>query len=304
MTKPTMDAERLAALLDGRLSAADREALLAELANSDEALEVLADAIAVSEEASADTGDADDEADATVVPLRPRRSPGVWGAALAVAAVLALLLAAPWITQRFRGAEPAGPAQVAMLLTGAPTSMPDEWNRRPWTAARSPEDPLTPEARSVRLGAVLLELEVAARAGDEGAARLSEEAALLLAGFPGAGPAASIYRTVAGRLADAPAEAAALLPEGEAAALAIADAERVRIGAWLQGARMAAARHDAAFFRTRATGAAIERLESLSAGAEEAEQLQRIRRALDAEDAPDWTDIQSAATDLLARLGS
>jgi hypothetical protein len=304
VTKPTMDAERLAALLDGRLSGADREALLAELADSDEGLEVLADAIAVSEDVSADADDADDDSDAAVVRLRPRVRPAVWRAALAVAAALALLLAAPWMMERFRAAEPAGPAQVAMLLADAPAQMPDDWNRRPWTATRGAEDPLTPQARSVRLGAVLLELEVAVRAGDQGAARLAEEAALLLGGFPGAGPAASIYRAVARHAIDAPAEAAALLPEGEAAALAIADAERVRIGAWLQGARMAAARRDAAFFRTRSSGAALDRLEVFTAAGGDPERVQSIRRALDAEDAPDWTTIGAATTDLLARLGS
>jgi hypothetical protein len=304
VTKPTMDAERFAALLDGRLSAADRETLMAELADSDEGLEVLADAIAVSDDASAVEDEPDTDADATVVPLRPRLRPAVWGAAMAVAAVLALLLAAPWLMQRIRSAEPAGPAQVAMLLADSPTTMPDEWNRRPWTATRGAEDPVTPEARSVRLGAVLLELEVAARAGDEGAARLSEEAALLLGGFPGAGPASSIYRAAAGRFAEAPAEAAALLPEGEAAALAVADAERVRIGAWLQGARMAAARRDAAFFGTRASQEALDRLAALSADGDDRERVQSIRRAIDTEDAPDWTTTGAATTELLARLGS
>ena len=46
MPDPIPDARRLAALLDGRLSAAEREQLLGELAASDDALDVYADAAA------------------------------------------------------------------------------------------------------------------------------------------------------------------------------------------------------------------------------------------------------------------
>src|SRR5688572_3407035 len=47
MREPSIDPERLAALLDGRLSDDEREALLADLARSEDAMEALGDAAAV-----------------------------------------------------------------------------------------------------------------------------------------------------------------------------------------------------------------------------------------------------------------
>ena len=87
MSDSRIDAERIAAFLDGRLSERDRDAMLAELAASDEARETLGDVAAVLRdlELAGDVPENDlpaprrDPPGAPVLRLLPDRPPGVAG---------------------------------------------------------------------------------------------------------------------------------------------------------------------------------------------------------------------------------
>jgi hypothetical protein len=73
----------------------------------------------------------------------------------------------------------------------------------------------------------------------------------------------------------------------------------VALGAWAEAARLAAARHDAAFFRARATRQALARAGRLDLPAARAA-LDRLRAI---SDPPDWASLLRGATALLAAAG-
>lgn len=303
MKEPHMDAERLAALLDGRLNERERAEVLERLASSDEAFEAYVDAVVATREL-----EAEDEA-AGVVPLRPVRGRPWWkrpGAQwLALAAVLAALALAPWLWTRLAAPGLDDPGGFVALLEAEDAGLPTGWEKRPWGSTRAAGDPLTLDARAVRLGALVVDLEVAVRAGDPAAAVLAGSVAALLEGVPAAGPVAAVYREVA-RRAGEPAEALEpLLEQGREAVARVAGEEMVALGAWAEAARIAAARRDAEFFRTRETRATLERLEELSDSDPPARAaVERIRSALSAEGAPEWGALEGGVEGLLGAVAS
>jgi hypothetical protein len=159
---------------------------------------------------------------------------------------------------------------------------------------------MTPRARAVRIGARLVELELALRGGDPAAARTAAQVAILLGELPGSGPVVSIFRDIQGRAGAPWAELEPQVEHGREAAAAMAGEDDVRLGAWLQAARIAAGRQDAAFFRTRAAKAALGRLEDDPATAPAAE---RIRTLTNAEGAPDWDALGGELAASLRWLG-
>jgi hypothetical protein len=300
VTGPTIDPERMAALLDGRVDAREREALMAELAASGEDLEVFADAVAVMGETGGAVADA--PPDAGVIPLHPRRA-AVWRWLPAVAAAAVLVMLAPWLADRLRSDAPVDPARLALLLERADAGLPEGWNRHPWTATRGAGDPLTGETRAVRLGAHLLTLELAARAGDPEAGQIAAEVGALLDDVAGGGPAAAVYRQVAREVDEGRAPEPALLRDGWEAASALVDAQMLGVGAWLEAARVAAAGRDAAFFRADDSRRALDRVEArLRAEGMEPAEAQRVRRALLETDPPEWSALEFELTVALARL--
>lgn len=134
MKNSGIDAEKLAALMDGRLGERERAEFLARLAASDEAVEVHADAAAAVSEAEAE--------EAKVLPLAPParragrwRNPGPrW---LAAAAILAgVAVGGPLLWTRVRA--PAGevPGRSFTPLVGVGIGLPAEWDDSPWTSVR------------------------------------------------------------------------------------------------------------------------------------------------------------------------
>lgn len=315
MNRPPMDPERLAALLDGRVDAEERAALVAALAASGDDAAVFADALAVTLELEAEDAAAPavpiapagarGAAGATVIPLRPaerRRWPGVprrWLALAAAAAVVALVPLA-WSV---RGRAPAGAGAYAALVRGG--GLPAGWNARPWPGTRADTDPLTPRARGARIGARLVDLRLAVRVRDPAAGRAAAEVAGLLEALPASGPATAVYREVERRAGEPAGALEPLLARGEKAAARLAGAESVALGAWAEAARLAAARGDAAFFRARASRAALRRASAdatLPAPARAA--AQRVDAALRAEGATDWPALTADLDRLLGALGS
>lgn len=295
MTEPGIDPERLAALLEGRLDEKQREEVLARLASSDEDFEAYVDALAVTREL-----EAEDEA-AGVTPLRPKPR-GRW---LALAAVLSGLALAPWLWTRANAPGADDPGRFVAMLAAEDAGLPEEWNGRPWSVTRGPGDPRTEEAGAVRLGARLVDLELAVRTRDPRTEPLALEVVALLEGFP-AGPAvAGVYREVAGRAGGPPGELEPLLEEGRAAAGKVAGEEHVEVGAWAEAARIAAARRDAEFFRARGSREALERAAALPSLTEPARgTLERVRAAIHADGGPEWSALERELGGLLRVLGA
>jgi hypothetical protein len=326
-------AERLATLIDGRLDERRREEVLAELAASRDELEAYADAVAITAELEASqqgvTSTHAAKPERTPAPIhaaglegtptrvtplpaahaeglktgvtpfrapasRKSRVPRRW---LALAAVLAAVALAPWLWTRF-AAERGDPAR---LVAGG---LPAGWEASPWGATRGAGDPLTRDARAVRLGARLVDLDLAVRGRHPETAALASETAALLDGIGAATPAARIYREVARRAGEPATELEPLLNEGREVVPFYAGEERVKLGSWVEAARIAAANRDRRFFASRATRSQLEQVardSSLPASARLA--LLRVRTEVESSRKLDWTALERDLTALLRELG-
>jgi hypothetical protein len=300
------DPERLAALLDERLSGAERDELLARLADSDEDLALFAEAAAVQREL-----EEEDEAASVpgVLPLRPparpaRRLDRRWLAAAAVVAGLALV---PMAWRATQGGAVREPAQAVAMLGDQAIGLPRGWIDRPaWSGTRGGGENPADDALSVRVGAYMVNLEVAIRAGDvENTRLLSARVASMLREANVAGtPAARQFDVLAERAGGDPAELLSLLDEASDAAAGALDGDRYALGAWAEAARIAAARRDAAFFRDARTGRTLDRAQELVGDDEEARAaIAAIRASLEAESIL-WPELEAELDRLMSAVGS
>ncbi|HEY0153709.1 MAG TPA: hypothetical protein VGB92_16995 [Longimicrobium sp.] len=312
------NAERLAALLDGRLDSHQRDELLTEIAASEDDFGAYADAVAITAElegAAPEVTPINAVREVTPILVAPEVTPtevapgvkpihaaplrrrGLAPRWLAIAAVLAGIALAPWLWTRFA-------ADRGDLVTVEANALPSGWDASPWGATRGAGDPLTPEARAVRLGARLVDVELAVRGRDPATAQLATETAMLLEGIPGAVPAASIYREVARRAGEPAERLDPLLDRGREVVPQIAGEEGVKLGAWFESARIAAAARDDGFFASQATRSQLERMardSSLDPSARDG--VERIRAATVSSGDADWRSVQREATALLRLLG-
>lgn len=287
MSDSRIDAERLAALLDGRLDAREREQVMRELAESDDGRAVLADAAAIARELEQEGGTPamPDAPRAPVLPFRrpeARRSWWSGGRVLLVAAGLAGVALVPRAVTRVGDGTPAAAALVVGLPPGAvPPS--------PWPVLRDAAQTtvMSPRGRAVRLGARMLDVHLLAAARDAGAATAAGDVErLLLANPPLTGAPIDLYRAMA---AGSPVDAARLDASWETIA-DLAGEEDVRYGAWLEAARVSALRRDVAFFARRESRAMLERAE-----------LAVVRSAVDG--TPDWSRVGEMLTEVLLTAG-
>lgn len=170
---PRLDAETLAALMEGRLSDEERARALEVLAESDADLEVLADAAVAAAALSETSAPAEPPA-----PARPRR----WTVWLPLAAVLAGLAIVPSLLDRGRdGGLGEWRADLARLGPVAPVDLPApagvDVTRSGPAGGASLIDSLTASARSFRRGATVARLTVL----EPGARATSPDAATLAA---------------------------------------------------------------------------------------------------------------------------
>lgn len=303
MKEPILDAERLAALLENRTGQDERAKLLAHMAGSDDALGVYADAVAAVGEAGAGSGIGIVAADAPVRHIaRPPMPSWRW---VALAAVLAGVVAAPLLLRRTRSANREDPARFVNSLTASRSPLPAQWSATPWPGMRGGGQSLTATARAARLGARLVDLELAVRARDTTVAGLAAEIASLLEDVPAAGPVATMYRE-AGQRAAAGATPPALEPLLKRARLAVAgfaDADVFQIAAWAEAGRVAAARRDAEYFRAPASRALLGHAAALSGLPAPARAvLRRIQSDL-LPAGPDWSRLEPDLGELLQALG-
>lgn len=283
----SLDPQALAALIDGRLTGPERDALLARLAASDDDAALFSDAVAVSAEL---LGDEQRAAAPTAKPARSSFRGQTW-LALALAAGIVAVAATAVLTRE------DGARTFAQLLA-RPAAYPAGMDASPWSDARSSGAVLSERSRSIRLGALATELELRVAAADASAGQPADAIVEHLAGVPGSGPVAELFRQLR-----APAGAAdATVTQAVDQLRAIVDTDWFTIGAWLQAARVAASRSDAAFFATgesrRAQELLVRRVQGEAALSAAASQLAEQLRAAN----PDWDAVQAQLTSLLTDI--
>ena len=251
---PKVDPEKLAKLLDGRLTGTERDEALAQLEGDPDAREAFSDAAAALAELEQSDATAPAPETAKVLELRPQRARvrrEIW---IAIAAVL-VIAAALQLSKRGRAANelPSVDRMVASLPSNV-TSSTDDWRTRPWREFRGSGQPITRRGRAVRVGALIVELEALASRGDSAAPGDASQIAALVDEYPGGSSAGDAFRALADTQA---VRDVARRREAARAAETLVRANELRLGAWLEAGRIAAGRGDTAFFSGPDTQAAL-----------------------------------------------
>lgn len=303
MKEPRHDEERIAALLAGRLEGPERDELLAHLSTADEDYDAFANTAAILREMEEEDAQAE-EAGVQVADPPPRREtlpPSVtkraagwrrsprWAGTSAVVGLVALvLLMLP------RGSA-GNPVRVAHGLArpGAAVSAPEvQWN----SVTRGEGS-----SGAVQAGASLLRLAVAIQTADSAAT--ATQAVRIKERFDDRGGTALLQ--IAARAGAPPGDLEPLLEQATERLEGQMDGDGLRLGAWLEGARLAAITQDAAFFRGRGTRTMLRRAGRLAgegAGARAA--LEGVRAGLAEEGARDWKALAENLETLLTSLGT
>jgi hypothetical protein len=256
------DLELLAAFIDGRLSGEERARVVKLLAESDEALELFANAL---RDLQISDVKPDVKSDVNVVPIATARRWRRWKVVLPVAAAAALAVV---LVPRLGG--PGGNAslanQYATELTQDPRfagSLRQGWEIRGWSVNRGGvprEAPGTSRAGSAaesrlafRLGVRSVDLQVALRRADTAlAAGLSGEILETLGAVQFLDPVAARYTELRSRLSSDPiARSIDRASEAERDLSGILGSPSFAFGQWVGAADLAAQAHDRTFFESR-----------------------------------------------------
>jgi hypothetical protein len=226
-----IDPERLAALLDGRLSSAEADVVRMQLADADDdTLAAYADALVIVAAHAVPDG-APLPPQPTVVPITRARSRRLWLTTALLAAGLtglAVFLSRPSRLPPERYLAPS-PGVLAMAI-GANASVPSEPG---WSVTRGSADQISERARAVRVGALLTDFElIAERGGTPTAQGLS--LAELLSGAQFGAPIAIRFRDITRGTMDAQ-----LRHSLELQAAGVVDSSLAHAGSWLEAARLA-----------------------------------------------------------------
>lgn len=290
MTGPGLDPERIAALIDGRLPPDERERVLAQIDASPELREAWADALSAL-------------GVNTPMPVRAvsrkqllpaLRAPQWIG--LAAAAVFVVVVTPVVIRQvSARNLPDIGNtvAHLGVRDDSISAFLPPVWS----TTRGSVTDGRAARARAVRLGAELVTLELRVQQ----AWPWSDQAlgiAALLETWPGGGIAATAFRDMAGGSGTP-----AMVVRQDAAHLAeqVAGTQAVRLGAWLQSARIAAATKDSTFFDATSLRAARRSAAQVGRGDSTRVAADAVAASL-AQEPRDWAAVQRAIEALLGLL--
>ena len=292
MSAPDVDAQHIAALIDGRLPPDEREKVLAAIDASPHLREAYADALA--------TLGAMTPAPTRAVDRRrflPHLTPLHW---LEVAAAAAVVIAiTPTLIRRVsRGGVPDASSLIASLSVN--DSVAANLFAQPiWGATRGDgESQLASTARAIRLGAAIASFEMRQARADSAAGASALEVAALLETFPGGSIAANAYRGLSTRVpADSEVDAAARLAEQ------LAGTRPVQLGAWLQGARFAASASDTTWFAGN-VGQAISRSAITIDDRADTEMAAKQFEQVVTERPHNFTAIATASEELLRLLGT
>jgi hypothetical protein len=328
--------ERLAAFLDGRLDEREREAMLAHLTADADAYEVFAHTTEVLRLAEADVpvpipaavepggaglpgdeggvvtlplaaaadagGAPGPDADPGVIRLHPRKPAAVRWLALAAGIVgLALAGRALWPRESFAG----DPVRLAAHLEQADRGLPARWTEdTPWASVRgdgATGGTSTKEqvARAADAGALLLDLSVAVQGRDSAETWLLATQIAELYDPRTTGPGGALQEIADG----AGSPAGPLHPLVEQATDRIAQRlgqpDALRLGAWVEAARLAAKTRDAAFFEAARTQRILDDAARLTASDPRARgAVEQVRGLVPGAGPPRWEAL-THALDLL-----
>lgn len=311
LTRPPIDAEELAAFIDGRLEGERRRRVIERLAEDEEAYELYSAVIEVREELAAEGADSavpqvpPAPEGGAAAPFRPATSPGADGgharrrgkllgwwrsersgigrlpAAAAIAAGVAVAVLAAWWVLR-----PIGSRQLLAAFDAATVT--------PAVASEAPER-LEPVFRSgnqeergaqFKLGARAFDLALAVEAGEpESAAKWLDEMSRLLEQVPASFGLSESYQELARRLgAGEPLRSLRRdIAEAEQeveAALDLPEQPLFAFGRWLEAVRTAAAHRDRRFLASRAAREPLPAFLSAAPPAEVSSRLEEIGAAL------------------------
>ncbi len=283
MTEPTrIDPERIAALIDGKLSDADAAALRAELASSDDdALGAYADAIAISPDVAAQ--------------LRVQRVGGrslaSWRSATALAAAAAIVVAVT-IQRSVASRSDYQPQTLAVAIEQGAVTL----GSPVWSATRGEAATFSRRTISARTGALLVDLEIASARNDSATAKSRAlEIVSLLSGVAGGVVASSRLNDYAMTLG------ALTVSERRSAGqqlIRLLDDVFAKAGSYLEAARIATASGDTSFF-TRHPPKPVARLESDTIVDAPIRAAAHALSALTAAHSRDASSLNAAASELL-----
>jgi len=298
-----LELESIAAFLDGRLAAGEREAVVTHLAECEGCYEIFAETARYlrNVEMGRDPEAFGPAAMAPSVEMRGRVvrvAPSRWrrgwivGALAAAAALAALVIGRPLADRPFSSAPPT----VAELTAELPTAMvvsatlAATWDEHGWPVMRGAGPLLGPEEeRAFQLGVRVVEMDVALAAGEAAiASRLSYEIERLLAAVNLSDPLQLLYAGelgIRGRLASGavPAELLPLNRQGddllrpdERGEAALVDGFWYELGRWASAAHLAVVSGDAELLASKQTRRYLHGLPLQDLPEEVAEPLRRI----------------------------
>lgn len=236
-----LDPQDIAALLEGRLDSRRRAELIERLAASPSNAALLSDAMWL-------------RAELDVPAAGSQRPPMAFRSIrwLALAASIAGVGILGWVlvSRQSSASVPAARYAVQLAKRSSISALPSNWDNQRGPVYRGVSNALD-NSRAARIGALLVDLEIALRTGDRRASSFARDIASLLDGMDASqvpGAAATTFREIADSSGGAPLRAAELLHAATESMPGVND-ERIRAGAWLEAARLAAAARDTAFFR-------------------------------------------------------
>ena len=254
-----VDLELIGALMDGRLTGAERERAIKLLGESEEAFEVYTEALRV--RADLEEDEDEEEKDDTVVPIDERRTRKTFAwPAIGSAAAAAVLVFALWPSIQAKGDNLNAPAsQITAALEGRPDlgrALVGEWDQRTWSVTRGKSSQLVESTVAFRLGVRVVDLNVAIAAGDTArAGRLMTEIIGSLDQVPLSDDVKAEYSGLRAQLTGG----AAKSPFKELAAQAetglgdVVESFWFAFGRWVGGGELAASTRTADFFEEPST---------------------------------------------------
>jgi len=244
-TDSNLDIELLAALIDGRLSGAERERALKLLATSDEALELFAHSLH-EQRAS----------DAKVVPIQSARRWRQWKVVVPIVAAAGLGFV---LLPRLTGSTGrAASIQYAVQLESDPRfggALRQGWDQHGWSVTRGANDTQTaPEPRfAFRLGVRSVDLQVAVRKGNAAAAsNVVDDISQTLDGIKFTDPIAAKYAELKAHLGSESGDR--LVERAENAEIEMSGffkSPSFSLGQWVGAADLAAQTHETSFFQSK-----------------------------------------------------
>ncbi len=308
---PTL--EDLAAFVDGRLEAGEREAMVTHVSECERCYEVYAETLRFQEEEARRSAAWAEPADLDAARTRrPRGFRGGWlVAGAAAAAIVAMLLWTPLLDGIWDRRGAGAGLDVADLGRQLSASDSTVYDAAGWSYARSSGGfsvGLDERERSFRLGVRLVDFEVALQRGDAGQAlEVLPELTDLAGSFELTEHIVYSYGHLRDRLEAGEAPESLLDLSGQTAGFLedAADASYLGLGKWAEAGRLAAGSGDLKFLQGRAIRRAPEQWVGLEIPPSASGALSELgERLADRPEAADLPELEAAFSALVAGAGS